>query len=72
MNNGIKNKLKELMGKEVSILEGESGFRIFYPSSESNSSRILRFEGEDCVVFDRGIEDLFIPIDFVTSIRIKK
>jgi hypothetical protein len=72
MNNGIKKKLEELMGKEVGIRESEIGVSIFYPSLERNSNKILRFEEEDCVVFDRGIDELFVSIDRITTISIKK
>ena len=78
MNNGITNKLKTLIGKDVSLsLGGDSGtISIHYPVKEAvygkhNNYKLLRIDDEDCVVLGHDSFEMFIPIDnisyFVTN-----
>ena len=51
MNNGIKNKLKTLIGEQVNIDYREFGITIVHPSLvKEYSYKVLRIEDEDCVV----------------------
>ena len=81
MNNGIKKKLEELIGKEVNIYHPDYGIRFVYPyegHSDSQKGEILRFEEDDCILVKsvqyRGINDIFsvlemiIPIDSISNI----
>jgi hypothetical protein len=76
MNNGIKNKLKELIGKEVSLLMGgESGvISIHYPNPNnySNTYTVLKIDGDDCVVLGTEKVEMFLSIDHISYITIMK
>jgi hypothetical protein len=70
MNNGIKNKLKELIGKEVDIL---GDITISYPStSPTFSYTISRFEDEDCVVLSNNRGESYLSIDHIKFLVIGK
>lgn len=71
MNNGIKNKLKELMGKEVDI---DFGGHLRCPPVIVNefSSKVLRFEDEDCVVFGNDKVEHLFSIDSIHTITFIK
>jgi hypothetical protein len=75
MNNGIKNKLKELMGKDVGLnLEGNSS-RIFITYSDPRhvytEYKVLRIE-DDCVVLSDKRKEIFQSIDQITQVIIHK
>jgi len=75
MNTGIKNKLKELIGKEVNYFDnGDSGiFSISYPYREPYSKyKVLRFEDDDCVVLQGEGKEEFVSIDHISSLTIRK
>jgi hypothetical protein len=73
MNNGIKNKLKELIGKEVSLVFSDFGLRIFFPCLVKDTShKVLRIEDDDCVVFGREGTEEYFSIEHVSHIIIKK
>jgi len=74
MNIGIKKKLEELIGKWVELNHGYSGVYICHnPNNDNPPYKVLRFESEDCVVLvDRVGNELFVPIDHITSISIMK
>jgi hypothetical protein len=74
MNNGIWNKLKELVGKEVNLTSIDHGYTIYYPPYVRDSSMvILRIEDEDCVVLGgKDGEELFVSVDHISSLSIMK
>jgi len=72
MNNGIKKKLEELIGKEVGLTYLDSGIIISYPiTSEIVTYKVVRIE-DDCVVLERDTDEIFISIDHIPYIRIRK
>ena len=72
MNLGIKNKLKELIGKDVEISNGYGGVSIIYNPNRIYHFKVLRFENEDCVVIGDKEETWFVSIDHISNITIKK
>jgi hypothetical protein len=75
MNNGIKNKLKELIGETVEFVVDPSNgvFQIHYPPTNLNySSKLLRIEDEDCVVLDGNGYEMYLSIDHISSLILKK
>lgn len=72
MNNGIKNKLKELIGKRVYLPHSNSGgFTIYYPVTDTSSYKVLRIE-DDCVVLEDSIHEKYLSIDYISQITITK
>lgn len=75
MNKGIKNKLKELIGKEVNYFDnGDCGiFSISYPYREPYSKyKVLRIEDDDCVVLQVNDYEEFVSIDYISSLTIRE
>jgi hypothetical protein len=75
MNNGIKNKLKELIGKEVELSYNGSGVFISYPPIGQITNmkyQLLRFEGEDCIVLENGKDQRYISTDHIFTIIFPK
>lgn len=78
MNNVIKKKLEELIGKEVDITSSYGGVSIIYDPNYPNSSnnynylKVIRFEGDDCVVLGKDGETIYVSIDNIPSIHIMK
>jgi hypothetical protein len=73
MNTGIKNKLKELIGKRIEVFYSDTGVGICYPPSKTYSSKkVLRIEGEDCIVLEGDEDDEFVSIDHIFLIRVRK
>jgi len=72
MNNGIKKKLEELIGKEVSIHSREDGIYIVYPSdSPLYTYKVLRVE-DDSVMLGNNKSDRIISLHHISSIEVKK
>ena len=76
MNNGIKKKLEELIGEEVTVHFRQYGILIQYPSSGDSdhlNKKVLRIE-DDCVVIGDEVEERIISIDHISHIttRIKE
>ncbi len=71
MNNGIKKKLEELIGKKVGVIPNNNGISIqYHRSSPYLGFEILRFENEDCVVLGNNTVEMYISIDHITDISI--
>lgn len=68
MSNGIKNKLQELIGKNVHSYYGEGYVYITFPG---NDETILKIENDDCVVLKNiQYQSLsYVAIDKITFIR---
>jgi len=72
MNNGIKNKLKELIGKRVNLIGYYGGISIVYSSDTSKYPyKVMRFEGEDCLVLSKDTEEHYLSIDYISHINIE-
>jgi len=74
MNNEIKLKLEELMGKEVDLMINDLGISIIYPSTiliDILKYKVLRIE-EDCVVFSSNKGEKTLFFDHITSISTEK
>ena len=75
MNTGIKNKLKELIGKEVDFSYSKSGIVVYFPSTPNVEGvvkyKILRIE-DDCVVIENVEDERYISIDHISTVIIKK
>jgi hypothetical protein len=75
MNTGIKNKLNELIGKEVNYFDNSDCgvFSISYPYREPYSKyKVLRIEDDDCVVLQVDDNEEFVSIDHISSLTIRK
>ncbi len=75
MNNGIKNKLKELIGKEVDLFYGDSGIIISFPTTSKNLwlvYKVLRIDGDECIVLGNERDERFISIDYISTVHILK
>ncbi len=73
MNNGIKKKLEELIGDIVGVSDHNGVIVLNYPPKETNvKKKVLRFEGNDCIVIEDGEYEMFLPIDYISSVNIKK
>ena len=75
MNNGIENKLRDLVGEQVGLnLEGNSS-RIFITYSDPRhvcpEYKVLRIE-YDCVVLSDNRKEIFQSIDQITQVIIHK
>jgi len=70
MNNGIKNKLKTLIGEQVGILINADGISMSFPPDMGwYRYKVLRFEDEDCVVLGSDSNELLVPIDNISHIK---
>jgi hypothetical protein len=74
MNKTIKNKLEELIGKNVLLGRPEYGFSIIYRESwpEPPSEKIIRIENDECVIIQSFNAEYIIPLDFICLITIYK
>jgi len=69
MNNGIKNKLKELIGKRIDLI---GDITLSYPAiSPTFSYTISRFEEEDCVVLSNNNKETYLSIHHIKLLIIK-
>ena len=67
MNNGIKRKLQELIGKNVDASFLSGSLYVTYPG---NGGIILRIENDDCVVVKTEKQGmLYVSIDNIAYIK---
>jgi len=72
MNNGIKNKLKTLVGEDVELRISDYGIFITIPPGKMGELyKILRIE-EDCVVLGNVLGETFLSIDNISCLYIRK
>ena len=70
MNISIKNKLKELVGKNVDFFPHSAQIYVSYPGE---SETILRIENDDCLVIKNNklqIE-IYIPISNISFVEFR-
>ena len=74
MNTGIKNKLKTLIGENIQYSRFDTGVLLMYPPKEVNPHvyKILRIEGEDCVVLGNEEGETFLSIDHIFQLLVKR
>jgi len=73
MNNGIKKKLEELIGKEVELKLEDNSSRVIinYPYRRGLYNLIVVRVEEDCVVLKWGSKtEIFQSIDHITQLII--
>ena len=75
MNNGIKKKLEELIGKEVDLQYSYSGIIVDFPSTPNMGGvvkyKVLRIE-DDCVVMEDKKDERYISLGHISTVIIKK
>ena len=72
MNTGIKNKLKTPIGEQVGVSYGDYGITVSYSPKEKYTNKILRIEEEDCVVVEQGDYEIYLSIDHINNLNIKR